>query len=239
LLLVLFLVFPYMSGRTHRSGQVLTLTRPSVYVSMTLSLWLAGGLLLLVLWLEGGTVVSLGLRLGAGPQGIAGGLALLLGVTAAMVGGGLLIVLAAHAMLRALHQRESSTLRHLIPRTRRERIMIALLVAPTAGLVEELLYRGFAITRLAQVTGEPWSAALLAAVAFSLGHLYQGPIGVVRSGVLGLLLSAPYIYTGSLLPSILAHAVIDLLCAVCLSRVFIDGLPDPPATAMSPPPRSR
>lgn len=228
LLLVLFLLVPFMSGRAHRSGQVLTLTRTSAYVSMTLSLWIVGGVLLIVLWIEGDTLASIGLRLGAGPRGITGA-ALLLGVTAALVGGGLLIVLAAHTILRALRQRESSTLRHLIPRTRRERMMIALLVAPSAGLIEEPLYRGFAITRLALVTGDSWSAALLAAVAFSLGHVYQGPIGVVRSGVLGLLLSVPYIYTGSLLPSILAHAIIDLLTAVCLSRAFIDEPEDPPA----------
>jgi hypothetical protein len=50
------------------------------------------------------------------------------------------------------------------------------------GLGEEMMYRGFVMTRIAQLLGESrgaWIAALfLQAIPFALGHAYQGPVGM-------------------------------------------------------------
>ena len=228
-LLLLFVGLPYLSARTHR--QALALDRPSVYTSVAFTLWLVAGALLLVLAFEGQDLESIGLR------GVDGAAPVTIALwTLAIVAGGCLIVLAAWVVRRVLNRDESPTIQHLIPRTSRERALLALILSPTAGFVEEVLYRGFAITRLVLLVGDPWLAALLAAAAFSLGHLYQGIFGAVRAGALGLLLAVPFLYTGSLWPSILAHALLDLVFGVFLYRVFLNPGEQEPRTQPLPQP---
>ena len=97
----------------------------------------------------------------------------------------------------------------LLPRTPRERSVFAIL-SLAAGGGEEMAYRGYAIpvlTPLIGVTG----AALLTTVVFGLLHAYQGPLGVVRTGVLGGVLAWGFLASGSLWPAIIAHTLIDLL----------------------------
>ena len=55
------------------------------------------------------------------------------------------------------------------------------------------------------------------AVLFALGHVYQGAQGVLATGVLAVGFGALYLLTGSLLPSMLLHVLMDL--RVLLIRV--------------------
>ncbi|GAB3343897.1 CPBP family intramembrane glutamic endopeptidase [Modestobacter lapidis] len=104
----------------------------------------------------------------------------------------------------------SSTLA-LLPRTQPERRLFAV-VGVTAGVCEEWLYRGFFLALVAAVApGLPGPALVgVAAVAFGLAHAYQGVSGMVTTGVLGGVLAAVYLSSGSLLLPVLLHAVIDL-----------------------------
>jgi membrane protease YdiL (CAAX protease family) len=99
----------------------------------------------------------------------------------------------------------------LLPRTRRERHLFTV-VGLTAGICEEWLYRGFFLAVLAALTGGLPTIVLmlLAAAAFGLAHAYQGPVGMLTTGVLGGVLAALYLQTGSLLLPVLLHAAIDL-----------------------------
>jgi membrane protease YdiL (CAAX protease family) len=99
----------------------------------------------------------------------------------------------------------------LLPRTRPERWTFGLL-AVTAGVCEELVYRGFGLAALRWAAPGITDPALIAvtAAAFGLAHLYQGPVGVLLTGLLGAYLGWITIATGSLLPVILLHALIDL-----------------------------
>src|SRR5256886_7931831 len=49
-----------------------------------------------------------------------------------------------------------------------------LALAITAGLCEELLYRGFAMAILAHLGLQAWAVVLLSSVLFGLAHSYQG-----------------------------------------------------------------
>jgi len=42
-----------------------------------------------------------------------------------------------------------------------------------------------------------------------MAHTYQGPAGVLKTGIAGLLFSLVYVCTGSLLPGILLHFIMD------------------------------
>lgn len=109
---------------------------------------------------------------------------------------------------------ESAALRSvgsLLPRTDSERRIFAA-VAGTAGIAEEVVYRGFGIALLSALAPDlPWWGLIAAAgAAFGLAHAYQGPAGILTTGLLGSALAAVYLDTGSLLVPILLHCLIDL-----------------------------
>ena len=99
----------------------------------------------------------------------------------------------------------------LLPRSVAERRLFAV-VGVTAGVCEEWLYRGFFLAVVAAlVPGLPAGGlVVVAALAFGLAHAYQGTSGIVLTGVLGGVLAALYLQTGSLLLPVLLHALIDL-----------------------------
>ena len=97
----------------------------------------------------------------------------------------------------------------LLPQLRPERRLFVL-VALSAGVGEELLFRGFGLRFLAHFGLAGFTLLLAAAAAFGLLHLYQGAVGVLATSVIDLLLSAVYIATGSLVAPIVLHTLIDL-----------------------------
>ncbi len=99
---------------------------------------------------------------------------------------------------------------HLMPKTSAER-RLYVAVAMTAGTAEELLYRGFLMLFLTDVAGWSWqSAALGSALAFGVGHAYQGLRAAVTVCAAGFLLAEIYVQTASLLLPVLIHVAIDL-----------------------------
>jgi len=84
-------------------------------------------------------------------------------------------------------------------------------VALTAGLCEELLYRGFLTYAFLQLVHSMPAALALSTLSFGVGHLYQGPRGVISTAVLGALLAVIYWGGASLWPGIALHAAIDLV----------------------------
>jgi hypothetical protein len=113
----------------------------------------------------------------------------------------------------------------LLPRTPVERGMFALL-AVTAGVCEEVLYRGFGIAALRWAAPGIGKPALIAvtAVAFGMAHLYQGRMGVALTGLAGAYFAWIAISTGSLLPVMAVHAVLDLR----ILGLPLDAVPFPP-----------
>lgn len=99
----------------------------------------------------------------------------------------------------------------LLPRSPRERWLFTV-VGVTAGVCEEWLYRGFFLAVVSALLGGPPIAVLVlvAAAAFGIAHAYQGVGGVLLTAVLGGVLAALYLATGSLLLPVLLHALIDL-----------------------------
>lgn len=83
---------------------------------------------------------------------------------------------------------------------------------PLIAVSEELLFRGaiIGVTHAGYGVSE-WALAVLASLAFALGHGAQGRVGVVVTGTLGFVLAAGYIVTGSLLVVVVAHYVINAL----------------------------
>jgi membrane protease YdiL (CAAX protease family) len=97
----------------------------------------------------------------------------------------------------------------LLPRNRGELVYGAAL-GINAGVVEELLFRFALPALLFGILGNGPVAFLLATLLFGMLHLYQGPVGVFTSAILGLVFCAIYVLSGSILLAVAVHAVFDL-----------------------------
>ncbi len=83
-------------------------------------------------------------------------------------------------------------------------------VLPLIAGFEELLFRGALIGVLHAGFGwSPWLLAAASSMAFALGHGAQGPIGIIVTGLLGFVLAAGFILTGSLLAVVVAHYLVN------------------------------
>ena len=130
--------------------------------------------------------------------------------------GGVLASVAIGALAsKAFGARKKSTMvvgdvEPLMPRNTAE-IAHSLLFAANAGFSEELFFRLLLPLLIAMVVGNAFAAFLAAAVIFGLVHIYQGWVGIVATTILGLLLSALYLGTGSIWIAIVAHALLDVI----------------------------
>ena len=100
--------------------------------------------------------------------------------------------------------------------------LLGLLIVWTfAAFGEEIAYRGYLLTRAAEIgrqtTAAYWVGIIFISVLFGYGHYYKGPAGILDSGVAGLVLGAAYMLAGrNLWASILAHGFIDTFAVFAL-----------------------
>jgi membrane protease YdiL (CAAX protease family) len=99
-------------------------------------------------------------------------------------------------------------LSNLAPQTRTENRLFDM-VSITAGVCEEILYRGLLLATLVSLVGT-WPAVAITSLIFGLGHAYQGISGIAKTGLIGLVLALLTVFSGSLFIAIVLHAVVDL-----------------------------
>ncbi len=107
---------------------------------------------------------------------------------------------------------------HLVaPRTPGERVLWTA-VSVSAGVAEELAYRGVFFAILAPIVGVP-GATLLTALAFAAGHLAQGwqAAPVVFAFAVGFQLLV--LASGTLVIAMAVHAVYDLIAGLAIGRL--------------------
>lgn len=186
----------------------------------------------LAIFVFGWTPSELGLRLpkvsSSDNAGFLGGLAI------ALIGGVAVSLFLARKAKRAGKPKPKPVIAggenvlRLLPRTPRERRAFAAL-AVTAGITEEVVWRGFGLAFLLAAfphLSMPFQIAILG-FTFGWAHLYQGWTGMLATGLLGALLAGIYVWTGSLLVPMVLHVFIDLRALL----LPLDG--DAPAAADS------
>ncbi|MGO8757485.1 MAG: CPBP family intramembrane glutamic endopeptidase [Terracidiphilus sp.] len=95
----------------------------------------------------------------------------------------------------------------LLPHTELERRLFWG-VSLTAGVTEELFYRGFLVWFLMAWMGPLW-AVLASSAIFGAGHIYMGWAQAPKTAVVGLVLAFVALASASLWPAILLHAAMD------------------------------
>ena len=230
LTIVIAVVYPLLGWRRFRRlaaqpEPIARATRLGLYGNIVVSQWslvLATGL---VLGAVGPGLATIGQHVGPVPLRTA------LVAGALLVGFALLSRLTLAQLARASagdlpgHVRQAG---RILPRDGVERAGF-LPVAITAGICEEILYRGWLPLVLAAWTGSLAIGFAGAAVVFGLGHAYQGRSGVILTGTLGLFLGAVTWWTGSLVPGQLLHVAVDLVNGLAvgatLARLGNETLP--------------
>jgi CAAX protease family protein len=135
-----------------------------------------------------------------------------IGAALAVIGSSLLLaqtlVILRSSERMAQVRAQLAPLRSIIPGNAREGRYFAGL-SVTAGVCEEIVYRGFLIVYLAALF-PLWFAVVLSSVIFGVGHTYQGGGGILKTGLVGLIMAGLFLLTGALWAPMLLHAVIDL-----------------------------
>ena len=179
--------------------------RPRAYFMAMITQWTLSFVLLAHWAWVGRDWQSLGVvpRATPGAVGVASGLAIMVGLM-------LLQRRKPEAREQALERAREQVrpFAFILPHTPTElRLFTALSI--TAGICEELLYRGFMIWYLIHWTGEV-QAAVLSSLLFGLGHMYQGLRGILLTGGIGGFMSGIYLISGSLYLPMLLHAAVDI-----------------------------
>ena len=91
-------------------------------------------------------------------------------------------------------------------------VPIVLLLAATAGIAEEIVFRSVLITELEAATGLKWLAALISLVIFAAAHAGGwGPTQVIFAAVPGLVLTLFFLWKRDLWICVIAHFLTDAL----------------------------
>jgi len=135
---------------------------------------------------------------------------------------GLVVALVTLALVlrqnRAVRRLTAERLERLVPRLQSVDIIVPrdatefrwfMLLSVTAGVCEELLYRGFLTWLVGAYLGLV-AAILLVSAAFGLAHAYQGRNGIVKMGAVALVMSGIVVISGWLVPAMLIHALLDI-----------------------------
>lgn len=212
--IVLAVIVPTFSYKTSRKLELLAIPRVNLYLSAAFSQWILTLLGVLLVVASSLTFAESGIRtVSAAP--FLYWTAALSGISLASLG---LVVFCEH---QGWLPKEPGLVRALIPETRNEKLWAVLVIAPTAGLCEEFLYRGILLAILSQWMPSLFWAAAVSSIAFGFAHVYQGTSGIVRAALLGALLTVPVIRMGTILPSAAAHFIIDAVALTWLGpRMF-------------------
>jgi len=131
-----------------------------------------------------------------------------------LVSGGVL-----NGMSRLLKAVPNQAIRNLLPRGHTE-IALFLALAATAGFCEELIFRGYVQRQFVFFTRSATGGVLVQALAFGVGHGYQGWKYVVIIAVFGILFGLLAEWRRSLRPGMIAHALQDSVVGLLARRVL-------------------
>jgi membrane protease YdiL (CAAX protease family) len=196
LALVLPLVLPYL-GLQEYAEHTLEL---GPLIGREVIWWgLVAVLLLYILIVERRTLASIGLHKPDWKTfafGVGGAVVMLVGVAALI-----------NIALPLLHlQRNADALQKIMDTPYWYRVVLVF----RAAIAEEILFRGYGIERIQELTGSRFIAGAVTLAAFTLGHLsYWGWAQVLIAGSAGLVLTVLYLWRRDLGANMIVHFLAD------------------------------
>lgn len=206
LIAILLPVLSLIRGKVDMEGVEMEIgDKRKFYFANAAVLWV-GAIMVFLLWLIAGRpFVDMGIRSPITD-------ALVIGLTALFV---VAYVVETVTELRK-ENRESEILKAapFLPQNNSE-FMAFLVLAFSAGVCEEIVYRGFLVNYLLSVINDPVVAfnvaVLFPAVIFGVVHMYQGIKSVLKISIMSLLFSTIFIFSQSLLIVMILHFSVDAI----------------------------
>ena len=123
--------------------------------------------------------------------------------------------------LRGMHN--DAVLHAMLPQTMPQ-LALWFLVSLTAGICEELIFRGYLLQQFIAWTGRPMVSVLLAGLVFGSIHLYEGLAAILPIAALGIVYGLIVVrYRGDLRAVMVAHTLQDFLIAIfALARPYAE-----------------
>jgi membrane protease YdiL (CAAX protease family) len=106
-----------------------------------------------------------------------------------------------------------ASIQTFLPRRGAE-ILLWVGVSVSAGICEEVVFRGYFQRQFEVFTRSKWIALFLQAALFGMSHGYQGAEAGVKIAIFGALYGLIALWRGSLRPGMLAHAGSDILSGI-------------------------
>lgn len=107
----------------------------------------------------------------------------------------------------------------LVPRSARE-VVLWILLSVTAGICEEVVFRGYLQRQLAALAKNAWAGIVVSGLIFGSAHGYEGARRMMLVGIFGMLFGLLAHYRRSLRPGMIAHAFHDGITGLAL-RFFL------------------
>ena len=178
---------------------------PFDLVTMELSMWLL--LLMILFWIyfvEKKTIASIGWKKPSYKTVLAG------------IGIGVLLFIV-FGLSNAAIQAMGFVLNQDVAKTYADQPFgFLLLVALRAGVVEEVLYRGYAFERIFTLTKSKWLAVFIPLIMFMLAHISWGMGHLLFVFIAGGLFALIYLLKRNLLLLIIAHFTVDVIALAVL-----------------------
>lgn len=93
----------------------------------------------------------------------------------------------------------------------RNPLWLQVMIFGRAAVAEEILYRGYPMERVQDLTGSKWLAFLVAALIFTLAHIsYWGGAQLIVVGFGAVILGLLYLWRRDLICNMIAHFLVDL-----------------------------
>ena len=113
-------------------------------------------------------------------------------------------------MVRSPEERRKLWVRQIIPRNNAERA-VWVVSSIAAGATEEIIFRGVFFALVAAITRSIAAGAVISAIVFALAHFRQGWKSMAFIPAIALLFQWLIIYSGSLVPAMIVHAVYNIV----------------------------
>jgi uncharacterized protein len=107
----------------------------------------------------------------------------------------------------------AASIQTLLPRRGIE-ILLWIAVSISAGICEELVFRGYFQKQFEAFTSSRWIALFLQAALFGISHGYQGLEACLKIAVYGAMFGLLALWRGSLRPGMIAHSGTDILSGI-------------------------
>lgn len=187
------------------SDRLSTTTSGQLIVNSVIMWLLTGAVLSVVLYWEKRSIESIGIDVPSRRDATVG---VAVGIVGLVLG-----ILATGIAVAAFQLKQPETLSTLEALS----LPVKLVIIGTAVVTEEVLWRGYPIERLTELTGSIWFGAASSGIVFLAVHYPAwGLVGAIPQAVFTLALVGVYVTTRNLIAAVLAHAVINVAMILVL-----------------------